>query len=60
MDLNEAALKLAKIEIVKKQIEHLSSEAANCTDTDWQPYAKDCNEKAQELIRMLNLNSLFQ
>ena len=59
MDLNEAALKLAKIEIVKSQIEHLQQQAAAGEYAD-SSYAEDCNEKAQELIRMLNINSLFQ
>lgn len=59
MDLNEAALKLAKIEIVKSQIEHLQLEVRNCIDNSWERYAQDCNEKAQELIRLLNINSIF-
>ena len=57
MDINEAALKLAKIEIVKTQIAHLQSEAQNSDSVE---YCTDCNEKAQELIQILNLNSIFQ
>lgn len=57
MDINEAALKLAKIEIVKSQIEHLQKEASENTDVS---YCVDCNKKAQELIQLLNINSLFQ
>jgi len=53
MDINEAALKLAKIEIIKSQIEHLQEEAKNGGAT----YARDCHEKAQELIAMLNANA---
>lgn len=60
MDINEAALKLAKIEIIKAQVEHLQSQAAACHSLEWEGYCIDCNEKAQELIRMLNVNSLFQ
>ncbi len=60
MDINEAALKLKKIEVIEMQIIHLRSEASGCLDRAWQEYAKDCNEKAQELCRMLELNSFFQ
>lgn len=59
MDINEAALKLAKIEIIKSQIEHLQQQASSGEYSD-SSYAEDCNEKAQELIRLLNVNSLFQ
>lgn len=58
MDLNEAALKLAKIEIIKSQIEHLQREAA--LPSVGFDYAIDCHQKAQELIALLNVNSLFQ
>lgn len=57
MDINEAALKLAKIEIVKTQIEHLQKECRTSIDI---PYSEDCNAKIQELIHLLNVNSLFQ
>lgn len=57
MDINEAALKLAKIEIIKDHLKFLRLEVM---DTDNVTYSTDCNEKAQELIRMLNVNSLFQ
>lgn len=63
MDINEAALKLAKIEIIKSQVEHLQNEADSITptsDPDELDYATHCNNNAQELIRMLNVNSMFQ
>lgn len=68
MDINEAALKLKKIEVIEvieSQVDHLQREADGATSSskpnkdEW-AYATDCNEKAQELIRMLNINSLFQ
>lgn len=57
LDLNEAELKLKKIEIIESQIKHLQREASQCGSVE---YSEACHEKAQELIRMLNLNSLFQ
>ena len=58
MDINEAALQLAKIQILKSQVEHLQREAKDTQN--WEAYATDCNAKAQELIKMLEINSLFQ
>lgn len=59
MDINEAALKLVKIEIIRSQVEHLQREAARNDFAD-SSYSEDCNEKAQALIEMLNVTSLFQ
>ena len=53
MDLNEAALELKRMEIIEAQIEHLQSEAENGRDQYAVNYAENCNEKAQELIKML-------
>lgn len=50
MDINEAALKLKKIEIIESQIKHLQEE---CKDTNNIAYAEDCNKKIQELLAQL-------
>lgn len=50
MDLNEAALRLKKIEVIESQIEHLNREAALSDNVD---YCTDCHEKAQELCKLL-------
>lgn len=50
MDINEAALRLKKIEVIEAQIAHLRREAATATDTE---YCDACNTKAQELCLML-------
>jgi len=50
MDINEAALRLKKIEIIEGQLKHLQREAANGGDYD---YAEECNKKAQELCQTL-------
>lgn len=49
MDINEAALRLKKIEVIEGQIRHLQNEARNGSE----PYAEDCNAKAQQLCQTL-------
>lgn len=53
MDINTAALRLKEIEIIEKQILHLQEEAVN-SDLSLKgfEYSKDCNNKAQELIKL--------
>lgn len=53
MDINEAALRLKKIEVIQDQIKHLQSEASNAISIEWEDYAKDCNDKAQALCESL-------
>lgn len=50
MDINEAALRLKKIEIIEDQIKHLQAEARAADDI---VYSEDCNAKAQELCQTL-------
>jgi hypothetical protein len=47
MDINEAALRLKDMEIVKSQIDHLQSEARLSTEIE---YSNSCHNKAQELL----------
>lgn len=49
MDINEAALRLKKIDVIERQIAHLQFEAANGSEE----YAEACNAKAQELFLTL-------
>ena len=56
MDIN--ALKLAKIQIIKSQVEYLQREAKDMQH--WEEYATYCDAKAQELIKMLEINSILQ
>lgn len=63
MDINQAALELKKIEIIEKQIEHLQKEAARdrgSYEIYEDRYDIDCNSKAQELIKLLNLAVIKQ
>jgi len=50
MDINEAALRLKKIEVIEGQIRHLQQEARDCDTTE---YSDQCNEKAQALCLLL-------
>lgn len=50
MDINEAALRLKKIEVIEDQIKHLQTEVRNSDNVQ---YCEDCNDKAQELCQTL-------
>ncbi len=50
MDINEAAIKLKKIEVIQNQLAHLQHEAKSSSSYD---YSDNCNEKAMELIEQL-------
>jgi len=55
MDINEAALRLKKIEVIQSQIAHLQSEAsaADITDGVQMAYANNCNTLAHDLCLLL-------
>lgn len=55
MDINEAALRLKKIEVIQGQIAHLQYEAKKESSTELPDYdyCIDCNKKAQELCETL-------